>query len=494
MPKKVLKSNESGVFLQKDGANTPLVFLGCMEVGDISQPYRSLTPVRCQTEDGKGWEVVAELEAPPGNPTTSLTTLLRPQRSLIEQIRDCPANLFFLQYFCGPRNIVTSYTRGEVLHLARPTTRTFSGLGTQEDQVVSKVAIEVEGEELLDVNEMVFGQIFTSNDYAFNDIWVNSEGRCNSDCNTASAPGAAQYAVSDGSGGVKAKVYKSIDKGETWAALAADPGAIAKNLMGIARIVTGVNTYRLVIPYEGEAAAQGVVYLSDDDGATYTTVNVGGAAAGHGIIKATAFFMPKGTFGFIATRVGYIYKTIDNGATWTAVESGVIHAGDWSCIHFCDENYGIAGGAADVIAVTSDGGETWTAATATGAGAVITCCQRIDKYRMWVGTSNGRIYYSNDGGTTWTRRTGWVGDGVGAVRDLVFINEMIGYMARNTAGPAGYILKTIDGGENWKPMNYVTNLGVNRLGVVSEDFVMVAGEPTVAPDGLLLKGVAAYTP
>lgn len=494
---KALKSNQAALFLQPDGANTALVFLGCHNVGDIVQPLRSLTPVRCRTADGKGWTTVAELEAPPGNVTTSLDTLLGAQRDYIERLvtNYCPANLFVMHYACGPINQINGYTRGEVLHLLRPTQRTFSSMVTSDEQQASKVAVDIEAEELLDADEMKFGKLYTADIHALNDIWANSDATCNTDCDVAAAAGKTQYAVADSAvGPAKGKAYKSVNSGETWAALAVDPGGAGLNLMGIKRIVTGTNTYRVLIAQEALGGDQGTIYFSDDDGATYTTATLGGAAAGHGIIKATGFYMPAGDFGFAAVKAGYIYKTIDSGATWVAKESAAIAAGDYSCIHFADKFYGIAGGAADVIAMTDDGGETWAAATATGAAAVINCCWRLDKYRAWVGTANGRLYYTTDAGVTWTRRQGWVGDGVGAVKDIWFLNEMIGYMARNTAGPIGYILKTIDGGLNWKVMPYVTNIGLNRLSVVSQNFVMACGEPDATPLGVILKGVAANVP
>jgi photosystem II stability/assembly factor-like uncharacterized protein len=220
---------------------------------------------------------------------------------------------------------------------------------------------------------------------------------------------------------------------------------------------------------------QGQVAYSDNDGTTWTVISVGGAAVDHGAVTGRGLWALDSRHIWLAGVNGYIYFSEDGGATWTAVEPGLVTVTDYACVHFVDENYGMAGAPAGLVAVSNDGGVTWAAVTAPSAGDVL-CCFRQDINRMWVGTDDGEIWFSRDGGTTWTERTGWTGSGVGDVMDIEFYDELIGFMAYNSAAPLGAILRTIDGGYTWDVLTTPLNLGLNDIAVASADVVYAAGE------------------
>jgi photosystem II stability/assembly factor-like uncharacterized protein len=63
------------------------------------------------------------------------------------------------------------------------------------------------------------------------------------------------------------------------------------------------------------------------------------------------------------------------------------------------------------------------------------------------------------------------------VRSLSFLNEQIGFMAYNTAGVVGSVLRTIDGGHEWQVLTTPTNSGLNQIAAMREDLAYAVGEP-----------------
>ena len=225
-----------------------------------------------------------------------------------------------------------------------------------------------------------------------------------------------------------------------------------------------------------EVAAQGMIAYTDDLlGTAWTTVNIGGGAGNQGSVWGQAVFSLHGRFIFLAGNLGNIWKSTDYGLTWTNVDAAAF-ATDYYCIHFADEYYGMAGGDAGIVTVTSDGGTTWTAATVVNA-AEIKCCWRLDKNRMWVGTDDGELFFSRDGGTTWTERTGWVGAGDGGeVQSMSWYGDHYGFMVHDVPGGVGTVFRTINGGYNWEAITTPTNAGLNHIAAVSPSLAYAAGE------------------
>ena len=178
---------------------------------------------------------------------------------------------------------------------------------------------------------------------------------------------------------------------------------------------------------------------------------------------------------WLASAAGYIYKSEDGGESWTAKEQAAIHAGDYHHIHFFDSDTGVAVGAADVVALTKDGGDTWYAGTATGGGGELYCCWMPEEDTIWVGDDNGDLWYSHDFGTTWTERTGLAGT-PGAINDVEFFDEQVGFIVVDTAAPVGSIHQTILGGYSWRALTTPTNSGLNAIHVVNANLAYMVGE------------------
>ena len=91
----------------------------------------------------------------------------------------------------------------------------------------------------------------------------------------------------------------------------------------------------------------------------------------------------------------------------------------------------------------------------------------LDQQRGWVVGSKGTLLQTLDGGNNWKLRGSSTDD---IVRDIFFIDEKNGwlvcevntYQLKNLDDPRAYLMKTTDGGENWKRIE-IEGLDVNAI-------------------------------
>lgn len=469
-------SRNGSLWVQPAGPNSEPFFLGCHDLDDVEEPITGgVSLIRRFDPKGRGWLTTGKNRTPPDPVSTTITGLLFEQRDWLEKLK-CPFTLFSLFRDCGDADVFLNYNRGYALMNCEPLSRTFSGFHMREEEVESAVAMEINADiPLVQINPLVIDRITTAAVLAANAVWTNKDSRCYGDCGETLDPGdLVAWGLDSAAGPATADLFLSADGGPTNAATAADPLGAGMMIGAVSRFYVDKTTRRILVA-GGVAAGQGTVAWSDDDGATWTTVAIGGAAANHSPLKGSSLFVLDQYNIWLGTQGGYIYKSTDGGETWTAVESGVITTDPWNAVHFSDKFYGVAVSDSDVIAVTADGGTTWTAVTATGGGADILSAFRIDKNRMWVGDSVSGLYYTRDNGVTWTEKTGQAFN-AGTMNDLEFANELIGFLISNTAGPVGEVFRTIDGGFSWQSIDTPTNTGLNDLMIADADTVFAVGE------------------
>lgn len=472
----VLTSQKGALWIQPDGPNGDMKFLGCHDLDDLTIPEGGIELIRCFNPAG-GWDVVGHTETPPDKITVSVTTLIEQARDWLEKVH-CPFGLYILQRDCGRADQFSNYIRGDVLMNVRRVSRTKRNLVKREEDLQSELGVDLEAyPPAIAIEQLEIDLQTTTADQGLNDVAFNLDRRCIGDCGAALDPCEDGIAVGDSAiAPALADIVLTGDEGDNWAAVAADPFAAGAGAMSVVRFYVGRDTERILVAMDAPAAAQGMVAYSDDGGVTWTTVNIGGAAAGDGAVYGGGLWALDMHHVWLAGANGYIYFSDDGGETWTVLEAGAVTAGDYNCVHFADELYGIAGAPGDVIALSNDGGITWAAATATGGGGDILCAWRLDKNRMWVGTDDGDLYYSQDGGVTWTQRTGWTGSGVGAVRDMFWVNDYVGFIASNNVTPVGTVLRTINGGRHWEALTTPDNDGLNAIWACDESNAFVVGE------------------
>lgn len=468
MDNKALTTRQGALWVQPGGPNTPVYFLGCHDLSDISEPAGSIELLRCMDPRG-GWRTVGSTQSPPDAVTTSIENMTFLARDWLEKL-NCEFTLFALHRSGGEPDIFLNYARARILNHARVTTMTDKGIVHHEEEQPSTQSRDIEAwPPVYRTGLLEARRQSVSETLALNDVVSYSA----LDCEEGIEPGDRVIAGADSSA-YSGNVIETINAGAAWAALATDPFAAGKNILSLVSFPLSDTVTRFLAAQIAAGGAQGKVAYTDDNGANWTVVNIGGAAAGHGAVDSGALFALDQGHIWFASAEGYIYFSNDGGATWTAQTSAELTTEDLRAISFSDENTGMAVGAADAILYTSDGGTTWEEVTATGSGDDLTTVAPSGNF-WWVGTDGGMMYYSRDEGTTWTRRS-FSGDAVGEVADIVFANELIGYALHNTAAPVGTILSTINGGYSWKAIQTPANNGLNALTIAELSTVYAVGE------------------
>lgn len=490
-----LHTKDGALFVQLEAFTQPL-YVGCVDIDTLDQPGGGIdTLIRCFDPNGQGWKTLSSTRTPPDPVTTTITELVYKRQSILERIKDCPATFWFHYRDCGNAGQFNNYVRSAMIAQAYVGDRGYEGLAMREEDTVSTRTYSLSGfPPVHDLFKMQAVRVGVGEGSALNDIAFVNAVRCAGSCGPAQGPCKVGFAVADslaGSAAATANVLYTTDYGATWAAAAADPFAGGESIASVAVVQLDNNTNRVIVARgTTDAGAPAEIAYSDDNGATWTAVNVGSTngqfAQGPGALFALDLYNI-----WLVVSDGYVYKSEDGGATWATQEAGVVTSDDLNAVHFIDAYTGYAVGDSDTILKTVDGGFTWSlTGNDTGTGADILTVFATDSLTVFVGTDGGELFRSGDGGVTWAQAT-FSGSGAGQVRDIVFFNDKIGFMAHNTSAPVGRIFRTIDGGFSWETVTNganPVNAGLNALAICDENNAWAVGEPQ-GGTGVLLKGL-----
>lgn len=201
---------------------------------------------------------------------------------------------------------------------------------------------------------------------------------------------------------------------------------------------------------------------------------------------------------FIAGAGGYVYYSQDPTSSVSVLDEGVATTQDLNDIYVFSAEVVVAVGNSNAVIYTLNG-EIFQSVTGPAVGINLNAVYARTDREWWVGTANGRLYYTRDRGVNWTEKE-FPGSGAGSVDDIVFASSMVGFLAHATATPAGRILRTISGGNSWYVLpdgssSLPANDKINSLAVCKKDVNTVygAGLADNAADGILVKGTTTYT-
>lgn len=475
------KSLGVSLWAMPGGPNSQPRFLGCHTIGSVTVPKGNNTLIHCPDPVQPGrYQVATKTRSAPGLVTFTIESKMYKLFDYLENLK-CPIPIIAQFVSCAPKNEFWNWERALIFRNADNVQEGLSNLvsgGDDENAVMQ--SFDMEADEMVRVAPLRVARDSSINEtQALNAIFACDQDICAGPCGAANEACDTLYAVSDpvtGSASNKATVWIMADG--TWTAAAADPFATSEAIIGGTCFALDRGTRRLLV-FRGttDAGNPAEAAYSDDNGATWTTVNIG-SDNGEFISSAKAVHALNQYNIWVGTDSGRIYFSNDGGGSWTVQEDAGIHAGVWNWVQMIDDRNGWAGGAADIIATTSDGGQVWSQANATGNGGDITSGSVIDTNSAWVGTDDGELFYTTDGGVTWTERVGWAGSGVGTVDDIKFVNEMVGYMSVRNATPKSTILTTRTGGYSWEAIDTPTNTGLNAMIACGLRLVYAVGEPS----------------
>ena len=462
------------------GPNSEPRYLGCHAISSVTKPKGNNTLVHCPDPvNPRKYKVTVKTKSAPGLTTYTIETKMFKLADYLENI-NCPIPVIAQVTPCAPKNEFWNWDRSFLFpnsdNVQEGINNLLSG-GDGEDPIM--MSFDMEADDMVRIYPLAVSRDQSiSETQALNSIFACDQDVCAGPCGALNEKCDTLYAVSDpvsGSASNTATVH--IMTNGSWSAAAADPFATDEAISAGVCFAIDRSTRRILV-FRGstDAGSPAEAAYSDDAGATWTTANIG-ADNGEFVSSSKAVYAINQNNIWAGTDSGRIYFSGNGGVSWTVQEDQGIHSAAWNWVHFMDDRNGFAGGAGDIVAITTDGGDVWSQVNATGNGGDIVAGGVIDINTFWVGTDDAELFYTTDAGTTWSERSFSIGAGTAAaVDDIRFVDNMLGFMSVRNDSAKSTLLMTRTGGFNWEIITTPTNSGVNSLAVCGPRLVYAVGE------------------
>ncbi len=474
MAEDFITSAEGNFFQQTERAN-PFGWLTCTGVGDIDIPLGDRTPQYCQDPLSSGkFKIVDYIRGEPGAGTYSLTKpLSKVANWLLELECDFVGRI---NWVCrGVRQDPRNY---EVAVLMLDSGAIRKGIPAP---VAMAGADEARVNTNMDVNfslPMVLYHLAWAQQEVTNtaDAWAVyfMPQRCEDRCGPARGLCEVGIIGLDGPGAYiyEAEIKKTLNGGADWDAAPTDPYTWGGRTEAV-YILETVSGRRFIV-WRGEPVIPqpAECSYSDDDGVTWTNVTIGAIAqqAVNDVTVAGAMFL-------IACTDGYIYSSEDQAETWSIQEGGVETAESVRAITtYGNAGYAVCNG--NIFLFTSNvqaASPDWASRTGPAVGFDLLSIDVNDKGHIFVGTSDARLFRSEDEGLTWALVIDF---GAGTIDDVMFEEKgnYVGALIWNNATPVGAVYRSEDGGATWPQIaNMPTNVGLNALHMCDQNTISVVG-------------------
>lgn len=413
---------------------------------------------------------------------------------------DCPMDFWTVWGRCNSPSDLSSYTK--IRHYYRGVSSTQGETGIDflgdEDAAGIEQNVSFTGEDVVTIVQVAVAQQRqgVTETQAFNDIAFLLQGRCEGDCGRQIDDGEWGLAVADSNyGAATANVWYTDDEGATWTLCATDPFAANDADISSCVILPGETAPRFIV-FRGNVFASYAARasISDDWGATWTEVDMGGNNNGSYINGA--FAVGPGLIWAVGNG-GYIYKSEDRGDSWTVITGTTTGTAVelWD-IHSPPEETSVvvAVGSSNTIIYSINTGDSWTSATGPADGTESLYAIDTDSQYKWfcggqIDASEECLWVSEDSGTTWTAVT-FTGSTTasGEVRRFrqapragrqhkVWLHGVNNGATRRWGPGTNFrFFRSLDGCGSSERGTLVTNSGLNGLSVVTINHAWGAGE------------------
>lgn len=491
------QTSHSRVFLIEDGAgpaNAP-TYQALARAQAVSWPQGDSTPIRIPDPNQYGKFITVErIKGQRGLP--GLTVQFRMTREISDVLKivrkECPVDLQLHVGACkDPSDFNQGWEKIHILEGAEATdygTDDLGALDADQNAVVHE-NIPFTGLDYYEVKQLAGAEVAESELVQEAVDIVICDTRTCGECGLPSDGCQRVFIVTKsagGSPGLAAEIIFTVDGGAT--IQQTNVSTLAANEDPSAMTCVGSNL--VVVSEDSESLHFALVVDIIDEAETWAEVSTG-FVANKGPLD---IFSISRTFTWIAAEGGYIYFSEDIEAGVEVQTAGTDTTEDLNAIHGSDELNLVAVGNNNAVLATLNGGETWSGITGPAVGVNLTAVYVRSATEWFIGTANGKLYYTRNGGTTWTEKL-FSGSGTGTVEDIAFATGAVGYLSHTTAAGRGRILRTISGGHSWYVLPEATGLSLpladkfNSLAACGEDpnLVWAAGLADNAADGIVVK-------
>lgn len=489
----ITQGGQARVFVQTDGPSpaNSYDYFGAMQVGDAEEPQGSSTPVYLPSSRQRNkWDIVDEVPSVPELGTLPFQQRMdRLLRSAWWDLKE-RACRFHLQAVLGKCSNPSDFTEWEakiVYSFAKLTSFGHGTLNPNEggDNAAINESGEFEFRRMIPIRPIRFSEkadaviLAEVLDGLYHDV-----AQCG-DCGPASDGCKKAYFLTlanGGSPGLSSQIIYTTDGFTTVSAI--DIPTLG-GLSGTRLAVIG--SYLVVISQA--SASHHISALADIDAGLTDWTEVGtGYIPGKG---PRAIHSASAMRSFVAAAGGYIYRLDDATTAVEIATDGSVTTQDLNDIHGSGDVIVAVGGSNSVLVSTNDG-DSFALVTGPTPGVGLNAIWVTDANVWYVGTADGRLFYTVNSGRAWMQSN--LGSGIVAITDIRFVEDqnaagIIGYLAAQT-GSGSRVYRTTDNGHSWQYRapaidKLPTAERINGVYPCGYNQVAAFGRVTSAGDGLL---------
>jgi hypothetical protein len=306
------------------------------------------------------------------------------------------------------------------------------------------------------------------------------------------------YLATEADTSATANVIYSRNGGGAWAVTSADPFAADEHISQIQSLILNETQFRVLcarLTTDAAAAAE-VAYADVSFGAeattTWTTADVG--ATNGDVIITLEWIFPGRIYAAVGQpgSEGEVWVSSNNGATWTEVFTGTdaINAFAKGFGEDCEDVYAV--GASNLIVREVNQSGTFETLVGPSGGGAFTAIAIANDGLLFAGNGQS-IYVSSNAALNTGGWTSLKDFGSAHVVKEIFLpdgdSNHIYVVVDDTTPSGGEFWHSNDGGNSWNQVTEVANVGYNAAVNSSEDpnWFIVVGDANATPLGVIHK-------